>query len=142
MEQQWIATRPGDLDVLEMREVDVPAPGPGEVTIRVRAAGLNPADFKHVAGGDAADFPRPVGYEVSGEIVAVGPGTEIASGGGAVGDAVLAFRVRGGFATALTVPAEGRLRQARLAGLGAGGQPAARRHHRGRDAARHRRLAG
>ena len=105
MEQQWIATRPGDLDVLELREVDLPAPGPGEVTIRVRAAGLNPADFKHVAASDAADFPRPVGYEVAGVLDAVGPGTEIASGGGAVGDAVLAFRVRGGFATALTVPA-------------------------------------
>ncbi len=106
MAQQWIATRPGDLDVLELREVDVPAPRPGEVTIRVRAAGLNPADFKHVARGDAADFPRPVGYEVAGELSAVGEGTEIASGGGAVGDAVLAFRVSGGYATELTVPAE------------------------------------
>ncbi len=105
MAQQWIATRPGDLDVLELREVDVPAPQPGEVTIRVRAAGLNPADFKHVARGDAADFPRPVGYEVAGELTALGEGTEIASGGGAVGDAVLAFRVSGGYATELTVPA-------------------------------------
>ena len=106
MAQQWIATRPGDLDVLELHEVDVPAPQPGEVTIRVRAAGLNPADFKHVARGDEKDFPRPVGYEVAGEIAAIGDDTEIASGGGAVGDAVLAFRVSGGYATELTVPAK------------------------------------
>ncbi len=106
MAQQWIATRPGDLDVLELQEVAVPAPQPGEVTIRVRAAGLNPADFKHVARGEEKDFPRPVGYEVAGEIAAIGDDTEIASGAGAVGDAVLAFRVSGGYASELTVPAK------------------------------------
>ncbi len=106
MAQQWIATRPGDLDVFSLEEVEVPAPGPGEVTIRVRAAGMNPADHKHVAQGDAAAFPRPVGYEVAGELSAVGPGTQIATGGGAVGDEVVAFRVQGGWATEVTVPAK------------------------------------
>ena len=61
-------------------DADVPQPGPGEVTIEVRAAGVNPADLKHVSR--AAKFPVPIGYEVSGVLSAIGPGTEIASGGG------------------------------------------------------------
>ncbi|MBS2937220.1 NADP-dependent oxidoreductase [Nocardioides sp. J2M5] len=105
MALQWIATRPGDLDVLVLEEHDVPAPGPGEVTVEVRAAGMNPADAKHVARGRAEDFPRPVGYEVAGVVTAVGPDTSIASGDVAVGDEVLAFRVAGGWASELTVPA-------------------------------------
>ena len=98
MALQWIATRPGDLDVLVLEEHDVAPPGEGEVTIEVRAAGMNPADAKHVARGRAEDFPRPVGS-------AVGPGTTIASGAVEVGDDVLAFRVVGGWASELTVPA-------------------------------------
>ena len=105
MSRQWIAARPGGLEVFELVETEVPAPGPGEVTVRVRAAGMNPADTKHVAQGDPAAFPRPVGYEVAGELTALGPDTEIASGGGAVGDAVLAYRVSGGWADELTLPA-------------------------------------
>jgi NADPH2:quinone reductase len=105
MSRQWIATRPGGLEVFELVETDVPAPGPGEVTVRVRAAGMNPADTKHVRQGEPAAFPRPVGYEVAGELTAIGPGTELASGGGELGDAVLAYRVRGGWCTDLTLPA-------------------------------------
>ena len=105
MSRQWIATRPGGLEVFELVDVEVPPPGPGEVTVRVRAAGMNPADYKHIAAADAGDFPRPVGYEVAGELTALGADTQIASGGGAVGDEVLAFRVRGGWADELTLPA-------------------------------------
>ncbi|WP_041546904.1 MULTISPECIES: NADP-dependent oxidoreductase [unclassified Nocardioides] len=100
MDLHWIATAPGELSLVEY---DVPPPGPGEVTIQVRAAGVNPADHKHA--GRAAEFPRPVGYEVAGVLTAIGPDTEIASGGGAVGDEVVAFRVSGGWATALTTNA-------------------------------------
>jgi NADPH:quinone reductase len=66
---------------------------------------VNPADASHVAAGKRAPFPRGVGYEVAGVLSAVGPDTEIASGTAAVGDEVLAFRVLGGWATALNVPA-------------------------------------
>lgn len=105
MAHHWIATRPGGLDVFSFVQYDVPAPQHGEVTIAVRAAGMNPADAKHVARGDAADFPRPLGYEVAGVVTAVGPETEIGSGPVAVGDEVLAFRISGGWATDVTVPA-------------------------------------
>ena len=106
MAQRWVAEDFGGLDVLRLVESEVQAPQQGEVTIEVRAAGVNPADAKHVAAGtDRSTLPLPIGYEVAGVISALGPDTEIASGGGAVGDEVLAFRVSGGYATALTVPA-------------------------------------
>ena len=106
MAKRWVATDFGDLDVLAFVDAEVPDPGPGEVTIAVRAAGMNPADYKRFAKGPANDpsaLPWPVGYEVSGVIEAVGPDTEIASGGGAVGDEVLAFRLAGGYAERITV---------------------------------------
>jgi NADPH:quinone reductase len=103
-----VAPTYGGPEVLEVREVEVPAPGAGEVTIEVRAAGLNPVDFKLFSGargGDPDALPLPVGLEVAGVLTAIGPDTEIASGGGEVGDEVLAFRVSGGCSSALTVPA-------------------------------------
>jgi NADPH2:quinone reductase len=103
-----VAPEYGGPDVLEVREVEVPAPGPGEVTIEVRAAGVNPVDFKLFSGARGADpeaLPLPVGLEVAGVLGAIGPGTLVASGGGEVGDEVVAFRVRGGYCSALTVPA-------------------------------------
>jgi NADPH:quinone reductase-like Zn-dependent oxidoreductase len=106
--QKWVATDFGGLDVLRLVEVPVAVPGPGEVTITVRAAGMNPADYKRFAPGPAADrgqLPLPLGFEVAGTLTAVGPGTEIASGGGRVGDDVLAFRISGGYASEITVPA-------------------------------------
>jgi NADPH:quinone reductase-like Zn-dependent oxidoreductase len=68
---------------------------------------VNPADAKHLAAARGPDrpLPLPVGYEVAGVLSALGPDTAIASGGGTVGDAVVAFRVRGGYASRITVPA-------------------------------------
>jgi NADPH2:quinone reductase len=101
-----MAYEPGGPDTWQLVELDVPAPGPGEVTIQVRAAGMNPADVKHVAEGtDPSRLPAAIGYEVAGVIAAMGPGAEIAGGGGQVGDEVLAFRISGGYATSVTVPA-------------------------------------
>lgn len=105
--QHWIASSWGAPDTWEFVEYEVPRPGPGEVTIRVRAAGVNPADAKHVAAArPGVELPVPIGYEVSGEITAIGPDTQIGSGAADVGDEVVAFRVSGGYATELTIPAE------------------------------------
>ncbi|HXP57992.1 MAG TPA: NADP-dependent oxidoreductase [Streptosporangiaceae bacterium] len=102
----WLATGFGGPEVLSRAEADVAPPGPGEVTIGVRAAGVNPADYKHFAPGqDPGALPLRIGYEVAGVITALGPGTELASGGGRTGDEVIASLVDGGYATALTVPA-------------------------------------
>lgn len=106
MAQRWIATEWGSPDGWQFVEYDVPAPQQGEVTIRVRAAGVNPADAKHVAAErPGVTLPAAIGYEVSGEITAIGPDTRIASGEVRIGDEVLAYRLRGGFATEVTVPA-------------------------------------
>lgn len=100
----WIATKPGGLEVLELVAADVARPVSGEVTITVHAAGVNPADYKRIASGDFTE-PVTIGFEVSGMVSDLGPDTQLASGGGAPGDEVLAFRVSGGYASKLTVPA-------------------------------------
>jgi NADPH:quinone reductase len=104
--RKWVAVDFGGPEVLRCVEVDVGDPGPGTVTIDVRAVGMNPADAKHVAPGqDPKLLPLPIGYEVAGVVAALGPGTQLASGAGAIGDEVVAWPVTGGYTTAITVPA-------------------------------------
>ena len=69
MRQVWIA-RKGGPEVLEVREAEEPRPKPGEVRIRVRAAGVNFADVMAREGlyADAPKLPCVMGYEVAGEI--------------------------------------------------------------------------
>lgn len=102
----WIADEFGGPEVLHASQEPIEPPGPGEVTIAVRAAGMNPADYKRLAGGYGTnDLPVRPGSEVAGVVLALGDGTELASGGGAVGDEVLAFRIVGGWSSVVTVPA-------------------------------------
>jgi NADPH:quinone reductase len=100
--RRWIAKGFGGPEVLEEIRVDLPDPGPGEVTLEVRAAGMNPADYKHFRPGqDPKLLPLTIGSEAAGVIAALGPDTEIASGGGDIGDEVVAFRVSDGYSSAL-----------------------------------------
>jgi NADPH2:quinone reductase len=104
--RKWVAIDFGGPEVLRSIDVEVPEPGPGQVTIDVRAVGMNPADAKHIAPGqDRALLPLFIGYEVAGVVTALGPDTELASGGGAAGDDVVASMVDGGYTTALTTAA-------------------------------------
>ncbi len=106
MAKHWIAPTWGSPSSWELAEYTPLEPAQGEVTILVRAAGVNPADAKHVATPrDGVSLPVAIGYEVSGEISAIGPDTRIGSGAADVGDEVVAFRVQGGYATEVTVPA-------------------------------------
>lgn len=87
---------PGGPDVLHMRSVEVPAPGPGDVLIRVACAGVNRPD---VAQREGAYPPPPgasplLGLEVSGEIVALGTGVDPAL----LGRPVCALVSGGGYA--------------------------------------------
>lgn len=68
--RQVVITRRGGPEVIELREAPDPQPAPGEVRIRVRAAGLNFADVMARVGmyPDAPKFPAVMGYEVAGEI--------------------------------------------------------------------------
>ncbi|PJK21309.1 NADP-dependent oxidoreductase [Mycolicibacterium goodii] len=88
----------GGPDVLTVVDTAPPTPGPGQVRLRVRAAGLNPIDWKIVAGfmRDVMpiDLPAGVGSDVAGIVDAVGPGvTEWV-----VGDEVLGRSATGAFA--------------------------------------------
>jgi NADPH:quinone reductase len=104
--RRWVAVDFGGPEVLRSIETDVPDPGPGQVTVDVRAVGMNPADAKHIAPGqDRKLLPIAVGYEVAGLVAALGPESELASGGGAIGEEVVASPIAGGYATAVTVPA-------------------------------------
>ncbi|PRY15814.1 quinone oxidoreductase family protein [Kineococcus rhizosphaerae] len=99
-----LATAFGGPEVLELVDREVAPPGPGEVSVDVRAIGVNPVDWKVVAGNfgrDGSRLPLPVGSELSGVVSAVGQGA-----GFAVGDEVVAYPVRGAYASAVTVPAE------------------------------------
>src|SRR4029453_4018878 len=96
-------TAPGGPEVLKTVERPDPVAGPGEVLIRVAAAGINPPDVLQRRGGDppprgASDIPR---LEVSGAIVAVGEGVD----GWRVGDAVCALVSGGGYASLCVAPA-------------------------------------
>lgn len=64
----------GGPEVLELVEVDRPEPGPGEVLVRVRAAGVNPADWKIRSGLATRQFEPPlrVGYDFSGVVEETG----------------------------------------------------------------------
>jgi NADPH:quinone reductase-like Zn-dependent oxidoreductase len=81
----------GGPEVLRVVEVEQPHVGPGQVRIAVRAAGVNPSDWKDRAG-DARDatavrLPAGVGFEASGVVDEVGPGVSNVS----IGDAVFGY---------------------------------------------------
>jgi NADPH:quinone reductase-like Zn-dependent oxidoreductase len=73
-----VNTEHGPPEVLRVEDRPDPAPGRGEVRVAVRAAGLNFADLMARIGmyPDAPKPPMVMGYEVAGEIDAVGDGVE------------------------------------------------------------------
>jgi NADPH:quinone reductase-like Zn-dependent oxidoreductase len=65
----------GGPDVLRLEEVERPRPGPTEVLVRVRAAGVNPVDWKtRASGGRLGPPPFTLGWDVAGVVEALGPG--------------------------------------------------------------------
>lgn len=73
----------GSADVLELRDVERPAPGPGEVLVRVHATSVNPVDTKvrERGSGYALEPPLILGYDVSGVVEALGDGVDDLSEG-------------------------------------------------------------
>ena len=69
-----VAQRAGGPEVLEVVELPVPQPGPGEVLIRHAAIGLNFIDTYHRSGLYPVTYPMVLGVEAAGSIEAVGPG--------------------------------------------------------------------
>jgi len=95
--------RHGPPEVFVERDVPLPAPGSGEVHLRVRAAGINFADLFMRAGLYDTVPPRPYspGFEVAGEVVATGEG----AGDWSPGDRAVALIRYGGYAHDIVVPA-------------------------------------
>lgn len=81
----------GPPEVLRFEEYADPAPGSGEVLVRVAAASVNPIDYKRRAGLTTdfypLKFPGLIGVDVAGTVVRIGPGVE----GLSVGDRVFAM---------------------------------------------------
>ena len=90
----------GGPDAMQLGTVPTPQPAPGEMLIRIAAAGINAPDLAQRRG----DYPPPpgasplLGLEVSGEIA-------IAAGNWSIGDKVVALCNGGGYAEYIAVPA-------------------------------------
>ncbi len=97
--QQSTAAGPQDMHLIP--DAPVPAPGPGEVLIRVSAAGVNFADVMQTRGTyvDGPRAPYVAGFEAAGEVVAVGPHAGLRVGANVVGTG------RGAFAEYAVLPA-------------------------------------
>ncbi|GAB3701294.1 NADP-dependent oxidoreductase [Nocardiopsis oceani] len=68
----------GGPDVLQQVRVPRPAPGPSQILVSVRAAGVNPTDWKHRAGGLFLNrLPLVLGWDVSGVVESVGYGVTL-----------------------------------------------------------------
>jgi NADPH:quinone reductase len=101
MKAIWI-TRKGGPEVLEFREVEKPAPAPGEVLILVKAAGLNRSDiYSRTSMAYGSEDSKIPGLEVSGVIESCGAGVSRWR----PGDAVCALVTGGGYAEYVAVPA-------------------------------------
>jgi NADPH:quinone reductase-like Zn-dependent oxidoreductase len=80
-------SRFGGPEVLEIVDLPEPHPGPGEVRIAVRAAGVNASDWKKRQGLMDRELPQTMGYEAAGIVDELGDGvTDVA-----VGDRVFGF---------------------------------------------------
>ncbi len=92
-------SRFGGPEVLEIDELPDPHPGPGEVRIAVRAAGVNASDWKKRQGLMDPDLPQTLGYEAAGVVDEVGGGDAHAK----VGDRVFGFCTDGAAQAELAV---------------------------------------
>jgi NADPH:quinone reductase-like Zn-dependent oxidoreductase len=81
----------GGIDVLDVADVPTPEPGPGQVLVQVKAAGINPGEAKIREGllhsRFPATFPSGEGSDLAGVVAGIGPGVT----GVAVGDEVIGY---------------------------------------------------
>ncbi|MFE7592126.1 NADP-dependent oxidoreductase, partial [Kitasatospora sp. NPDC057512] len=85
-------SRFGGPEVLEVVDLPDPHPGPGQVRIAVRAAGVNASDWKKRAGLMDEELPQALGHEAAGVVDEIGEGVTDVS----VGDRVVGLSERGG----------------------------------------------
>jgi NADPH2:quinone reductase len=103
-----IAAGYGGPEVLRLTDEPTREPGPGQARIEVRAAALNPVDYKVYSGAfgtDPAQLPIRLGIEAAGVVTAAGPGAAGPAGPVKAGDEVIAYRASGAYAAELVAPA-------------------------------------
>ncbi len=91
----------GGPEVLQLAELPIPQPGPGQVLIRVEAIGINFIEIYFRTGVYKASFPLTPGSEAAGTVEELGPGVT----GFAAGEAVASTSVLGSYAEYALVPA-------------------------------------
>ncbi len=97
-----VAERAGGPEVLQLREIETPEPGPGEVLVRAAAIGVNFIETYQRSGVYPVEFPFTPGAEASGVVVAVGAGVT----GAAPGDRIATSEAQASYAEHFVVPAE------------------------------------
>ncbi|BAC69007.1 putative dehydrogenase [Streptomyces avermitilis MA-4680 = NBRC 14893] len=105
MPKAYVFTRYGGPETEALVDLDRPSAGPGQLVVAVRAAGVNPVDWKQRTGyrrpgGPARELPAVFGNEVSGVVEETGEGVT----GFAVGDEVFGNPVAGGYAQYAVLP--------------------------------------
>jgi len=97
-------TKKGGPEVLQIMELPIDPPGPGQIRVRIRAAGVGSTDLIMLAGNYryAPKIPFVPGYEAAGVVDAIGAGVA----GFEVGQRVAALTVHGAFAEYLVREAE------------------------------------
>ncbi len=101
--QAIMVNRPGGPDVLEVVEADIPQPGPGEVLVRVLAAGVGPWDVHLRSGASPGSYP----YIPGGEFAGVVEGDTGADAAFSDGEPVYGYPgLTGCYAQYVTCPAE------------------------------------
>lgn len=103
-----VIDRFGPPQVLHLADVPVPLPGPGEVLVRVRAAGVNAIDWLSRAGGlpGPAAFPMVLGWDVAGTVAALGSGAVGLRESDQVFGMVRFPALAGGYAEFVTAPVD------------------------------------
>ncbi|WP_141583814.1 NADP-dependent oxidoreductase [Actinomadura sp. WMMA1423] len=89
----------GGSEVLGLVDLPDPRPGPGQVRVAVRAAGVSAGDWKKRRGQMDQELPQTLGYEAAGVVDEIGEGVADA----AVGDRVFGFCVEGAAQAELAV---------------------------------------
>jgi NADPH:quinone reductase-like Zn-dependent oxidoreductase len=99
----------GDLAGLSLEDIPVPVPAAGEVLVRIRAASLNPVDWKIATGSFRlivrGGVPRTMGSDFAGDVTAIGSGVKTFAPGDRVFGYIDPFTRTGGtFAEFATIP--------------------------------------
>src|SRR5438445_517147 len=93
---------PGGPDALRYEDIERPAPGPGQVLVKIEAAGVNFIDIYQRTGHYKVPLPVTLGQEAAGSVSAVGPGVAEPK----VGERVAYASLLGAYAEYAVVPAD------------------------------------